>query len=187
MNDSSPHHNGSGEIREIPSLAAAAARSGDGETVLLAIQGLVRQLGCLVFDSKQGIPTDLFYFVSRMTPLVNVDLLIRDEGGRTLLIWRDDEFYHGWHIAGGIIRFKERAADRIAAVAALELARRSRQTRSLSPFWRKSAASGMCGGISSPCSTAAGSFLRLMSNGAAQISMLRSMASGPGMPIARRI
>ncbi len=92
MNDSSPHHNGSGEIREIPSLAAAAARSGDGETVLLAIQGLVRQLGCLVFDSKQGIPTDLFYFVSRMTPLVNVDLLIRDEGGRTLLICATTNF-----------------------------------------------------------------------------------------------
>lgn len=54
--------------------------------------------------------------------MINVDLLIRNEQGQTLLTWRADEFYGpGWHVPGGIIRFKESTAQRIAAVAASEL------------------------------------------------------------------
>jgi colanic acid biosynthesis protein WcaH len=72
--------------------------------------------------SLPGLPEEIFLFVSSITPLVNVDLLIRDGAGRTLLTWRDDAFYGpGWHVPGGIIRFKERAAARIKAVAANEL------------------------------------------------------------------
>ena len=54
--------------------------------------------------------------------MINVDLLIRDDTDRTLLTWRHDAFYGpGWHVPGGIIRFKESAANRIAAVAQGEL------------------------------------------------------------------
>lgn len=71
---------------------------------------------------RHGLPEELFLFVSSLTPLVNVDLLIRDAAGRCLLTWRHDDFYGpGWHVPGGIIRFKESAAARIAAVAASEL------------------------------------------------------------------
>jgi colanic acid biosynthesis protein WcaH len=39
--------------------------------------------------------------------------------GRTLLTWRDDEsFGAGWHVPGGIIRYKETAADRIVRLRA---------------------------------------------------------------------
>jgi ADP-ribose pyrophosphatase YjhB (NUDIX family) len=73
-------------------------------------------------DPRQGLPEDVFLFLSRITPLINVDLLIQDELGRTLLTWRDDEFFgQGWHIPGGIIRYKETAADRIRACAREEL------------------------------------------------------------------
>jgi colanic acid biosynthesis protein WcaH len=73
-------------------------------------------------DPRRGLPEELFLFISRVTPLVNVDLLIQDEHGRTLLTWRDDEFHGaGWHVPGGIIRFKETAADRIRACARQEL------------------------------------------------------------------
>lgn len=69
-----------------------------------------------------GLPEPIFQLVSRLTPLVNVDLLILDDAGRCLLTWRDDAFYGpGWHVPGGIIRFRERSAERIAAVAAGEL------------------------------------------------------------------
>jgi colanic acid biosynthesis protein WcaH len=54
--------------------------------------------------------------------MVNVDLLIQDGQNRTLLTWREDEHYGaGWHIPGGIIRFKETMAARLKAVAMLEL------------------------------------------------------------------
>jgi ADP-ribose pyrophosphatase YjhB (NUDIX family) len=70
----------------------------------------------------EGLPEDTFLFVSEITPLVNVDLLVKNEQGQTLLTWRDDGLYRpGWHVPGGVIRFKEKFADRIQAVAANEL------------------------------------------------------------------
>lgn len=73
-------------------------------------------------DPHGGLPEDVFLFVSRMSPLVNVDLLIQDELGRTLLTWRDDSYFGaGWHVPGGIIRYKELAADRVRACAREEL------------------------------------------------------------------
>jgi ADP-ribose pyrophosphatase YjhB (NUDIX family) len=75
-----------------------------------------------VGDPREGLPPDVFRFLSRIAPLVNVDLLIQDDRSRTLLTWRDDEFFGpGWHVPGGIIRFKESAADRIRACAREEL------------------------------------------------------------------
>jgi colanic acid biosynthesis protein WcaH len=68
------------------------------------------------------LPEPLFLFVSRVTPLINVDLLIQNGRDGTLLTWRSDRFYGpGWHVPGGIIRFKETAGDRIRIVAEREL------------------------------------------------------------------
>jgi len=72
-------------------------------------------------EPRDGLPEDVFLFISRLTPLVNVDLLIKDEG-RSLLTWRDDEFFGaGWHLPGGIIRYKESTAERARACARDEL------------------------------------------------------------------
>lgn len=69
-----------------------------------------------------GLPEKIFLFISRLTPMVNVDLLIKNEKGQTLLSWRDDLFYGpGWHIPGGIIRFKETLKTRIKKVAETEI------------------------------------------------------------------
>ena len=73
-------------------------------------------------DPTQGLPDEIFYYISKTTPLVNVDLLIKDEGGRTLLSWRDDQFAgSGWHLPGGILRFKETLETRIQKVAETEI------------------------------------------------------------------
>ena len=74
-------------------------------------------------DPSQGLPQEVFFLVSSLTPLINVDLLIQDGSGHTLLTWRDDGYYPpGWHIPGGIIRYKEKIEVRIRAVAKQELA-----------------------------------------------------------------
>jgi colanic acid biosynthesis protein WcaH len=87
-----------------------------------ALRRCIDTLEAGVGDPRRGLPTEVFHFVSRITPLINVDLLIRDDRARTLLTWRDDEFYGpGWHVPGGIIRYKEAAADRIRACAREEL------------------------------------------------------------------
>jgi colanic acid biosynthesis protein WcaH len=75
-----------------------------------------------IHDPQVGLPEEVFLFASRITPMVNVDLLIQDENKGTLLTWRQDTFEPpGWHIPGGIIRFKESFASRIHAVAKNEL------------------------------------------------------------------
>jgi colanic acid biosynthesis protein WcaH len=75
-----------------------------------------------VGEPSGGVPEEFFLFLSRYTPIINVDLLIQDERRRTLLTWREDETYGaGWHVPGGIIRFKESAEDRLRATARREL------------------------------------------------------------------
>jgi colanic acid biosynthesis protein WcaH len=79
-------------------------------------------LDAWVAEPEGGLPLELFRFFSRFMPLVNVDLLIQDERRRTLLTWREDETYGaGWHVPGGIIRYKETAEDRIRETARREL------------------------------------------------------------------
>lgn len=84
---------------------------------------LIHRLESSLVDPNQGLPEEFFLFLSRLTPMINVDLLIRDGEGRTLLTWRDDgyEYSPGWHIPGGIIRYKESRAERVQAVARKEL------------------------------------------------------------------
>lgn len=73
-------------------------------------------------DPRNGLPQKLFYKVSSLTPLICVDLLIKDLKKGILLTWRSDKFYGpGWHIPGGIIRFKERLSDRIKTTSFNEL------------------------------------------------------------------
>ncbi len=71
---------------------------------------------------EKGLPQDVFYLISRLTPLVNVDLLIKDKDSRVLLAWRQDQFAGaGWHIPGGIVRYKETLEQRIKQVALTEI------------------------------------------------------------------
>lgn len=82
----------------------------------------LNELRNLIPDPKKGLGDDLFHFISSLTPMVNVDLLIRNDKNETLLTWRHDKFHGpGWHIPGGIIRFKETIEERLAQVAFQEL------------------------------------------------------------------
>jgi len=73
-------------------------------------------------DPRHGLPQELFYFVSQLTPLVSVELLVKNQDRQTLLTWRHDKFHGpGWHIPGGIVRFKEHIDQRIQQVAQTEI------------------------------------------------------------------
>ena len=86
------------------------------------LKALLDQATSAIPDAQSGLPQEAFYFVSRLTPMINVDLLIKDRQGQTLLTWRQDLFYGpGWHIPGGIIRFKEKIEQRIIKVAQTEI------------------------------------------------------------------
>lgn len=86
------------------------------------MENKIKLLESLIKDTSKGLPENIFLFISRITPLVNVDLLIKNEQNHTLVTWRDDDYCtHGWHIPGGVIRYKETFSDRIKAVASTEL------------------------------------------------------------------
>jgi len=88
----------------------------------LSVKTAIKSLDLASKDPHIGLPEDIFYFISRSTPLMNVDLLVRDSGKRVLLSWRDDKYAGtGWHIPGGIIRFQESIKKRIYEVGIHEL------------------------------------------------------------------
>lgn len=73
-------------------------------------------------DPTNGLPEEIFLLISRLTPMVNVDLLVKDQQCRTLLSWRNDVHTgQGWHVPGGIVRFKETLEQRLTQVARLEI------------------------------------------------------------------
>jgi colanic acid biosynthesis protein WcaH len=87
----------------------------------MTLKDHIAAIEAAVGDARQGLPEPVFVLLARIAPVVNVDLLIKDEHGGTLLTWRDDHLYRGWHVPGGVVRFKEPIAHRVAEVARLEL------------------------------------------------------------------
>lgn len=86
------------------------------------IHEAIKFLDKQILNPSLELPEEVFLFISRITPIVNVDLLIKDENGRTLLSWRDDQFAGaGWHLPGGIVRFKEKLEERLQKVAEKEI------------------------------------------------------------------
>ena len=86
------------------------------------ISDAIAVLNKQVPNPSTGLPDEVFYYISKTTPLVNVDLLIKDENERTLLSWRNDQYCgKGWHIPGGIVRFKETLETRVKKVAETEI------------------------------------------------------------------
>ena len=90
--------------------------------VIRQLQLLKKEVEKSDINPKDGIGEDLFLFVSSLTPIVNVDLLVYNSKGQFLLSYRDDRHCgRGWHIPGGCIRFRETIDERIKKVAYTEL------------------------------------------------------------------
>lgn len=78
-------------------------------------------------EKRRRLPNSVFFLIGRLTPFVNVDLLVLTDDKRCVLTWRDDVHSGmGWHLPGGIIRFQEMAISRVRRVAHLELSVRLR-------------------------------------------------------------
>lgn len=82
---------------------------------------------CKALDAMEGtagIGKNLFESISRLTPAVSVELIIKSQDQKSnLLTWRDDELYGpGWHVPGGVVRFKETLSARVDKVLKQEIA-----------------------------------------------------------------
>jgi len=88
----------------------------------MSVENAIREIELLMGNPEEGLSEPLFEFISTISPLINVDLMIKNNSEQVLLTWRDDGFHpRGWHVPGGIIRYKEAIDDRIQAVAKSEL------------------------------------------------------------------
>ena len=89
---------------------------------ILPIDNICQTLDAI--DGRAGIGKNLFESISRLTPAVSVELIIKSQDEQsTLLTWRDDEFYGpGWHVPGGVVRFKETLSSRVEKVLKQEIA-----------------------------------------------------------------
>jgi len=88
----------------------------------MSLQDLILKIETFISNPSEGLPEEIFLFISKITPLINVDLLIKNDKNETLLTWREDKYYGpGWHVPGGIIRYKEPIKERIHKVALTEL------------------------------------------------------------------
>ena len=88
----------------------------------MSINQALENIQHYITDPTQGLPEEVFLFLTELTPMLNVDLLIKNKQEQILLAWRDDEFCGtGWHIPGGIIRVKETFKTRIEKVAQKEI------------------------------------------------------------------
>jgi len=76
-----------------------------------------------ITDPTSGLPEEVFLLISRISPMINVDLLIKNTENEVLLTWRHkgQVYPEGWHVPGGIIRYKEKILDRVHKVAKIEL------------------------------------------------------------------
>ena len=68
------------------------------------------------------LPYPLFRFLTEIAATTNVDLIVRNQEGQTLLAWREDAAGTGWHVPGSIVRHREEIADRLRACAEDEFA-----------------------------------------------------------------
>lgn len=92
------------------------------EYIMTELKEKIDQLRASVENPETGLPEELFLFATEITPMINVDLLIKNEKNEILLSWRKDRFYEeGWHVPGGIIRLKETFEERIQKVAEMEI------------------------------------------------------------------
>lgn len=81
----------------------------------------IEELARLVPHPELGVGEELFEYLSQVTPVVNVDLLVREEKKGILLSWRDDVCGRGWHVPGGVLRYQETLEERVKQVMRKEI------------------------------------------------------------------
>lgn len=84
-------------------------------------------------NPKDGLPQNVFNSLINIIPFISCELIIRTKEG-ILLTWRNDEYWQGWHIPGGLMRFRDSFDRRIKEVAKIELGVKVKKYKFLFPI-----------------------------------------------------
>lgn len=71
-------------------------------------------------NPQLGLPQSVFDTLVKIVPFVSCELIIIGKKG-VLLTWREDKWWKGWHVPGGLLRYRESFDNRIKKVADKEL------------------------------------------------------------------
>ena len=86
----------------------------------------------LTLDASSGMGDILFLAISRVTPILNINLLKQRtfSGKRIILLtWRADNFYPIWHLPSRIPSFRESTIAKIAEVTDIEVESQATEAR----------------------------------------------------------
>lgn len=84
------------------------------------LRTLVKLLGKLEHPER-GLPQEVFDALVRVVPFIACELVVISPQEELLLVWRDDQYWKGWHFPGGLLRYRECWEERIQSVAQQEL------------------------------------------------------------------
>lgn len=83
-------------------------------TILAKISGRIK-------NPKKGLPQGLFEVLCKLVVFPATEVVVINDKQEILLTWRDDKWWKGWHIPGGLIRFGESFEQRLKQVVKNEL------------------------------------------------------------------
>lgn len=101
------------------------------------LSGLVKKIN----RPQDGLPQGVFNALTKIVPFVACELVIMGERG-LLLTWRNDEWWTGWHVPGGLLHYGEDFVERLKKVAQIELGVKLKRVKFLFPMNYKKTARG---------------------------------------------
>lgn len=74
-----------------------------------------------VEGQHEELPKNVFHALLKVVPFIACEVAVKNDKGEILLTERNDRYWKGWHIPGGLLRYKESFEERIQFVAKNEL------------------------------------------------------------------
>lgn len=97
------------------------------------IDALVRLLG-KVKNPEKGLPAEVFNALTRIVPFSACEMVVINKNKEILLTHREDQWWKGWHIPGGLLRMNEDFKTRLSKVAKNELGAKLKSFKFLFPM-----------------------------------------------------
>jgi len=97
------------------------------------IKELVELLGKLS-NPEKGLPGEVFNALTRIVPFSACELVVVNTKKEILLTYREDRWWKGWHIPGGLLRMNEDFKTRLGKVAKNELGAKLKSFKFLFPI-----------------------------------------------------
>lgn len=81
---------------------------------------LVKLLG-KIENPYKGLPQEIFIALTKLVPFISCEVVLVHAKKEILLTWRNDQWWTGWHLPGGLMRLGESFKESLRNTAKREL------------------------------------------------------------------